>query len=97
MGDEVKVAAAILSFIRGEVSAACVAERFGVAEQRVNEWADLFIVAGIVELTRAVHRPPEIAMHEVGFSEGDPTTPPPLSPPRSQQAPKKSGGHKAKK
>lgn len=54
MVHEIKIVAAILAHIRGEITASCVADSFGVTEAQVQGWKDVFLVAGVVALTSAL-------------------------------------------
>lgn len=51
MDNEIKTVAAVFALIRGEITASCVAETFGVTELQVQNWKDIFQVAGVVALT----------------------------------------------
>lgn len=54
MTHEIKVVAAVLAHIRGEITASCVADSLGVTELQVQAWKDIFQVAGVVALTNAL-------------------------------------------
>lgn len=45
------ISAAVMSLLRNEVTARCVADRFGVTEAQVLEWKDVFMIAGILGLS----------------------------------------------
>jgi hypothetical protein len=78
MGHEIKIVAAVLALIRGEVTASCVADSFGVTEIQVHSWMDIFQVAGIVALTKTLQSEPGsceiVCEDENGI--GEPTTTP---------------------
>jgi hypothetical protein len=54
MAHEIKIVAAVLAHVRGETTASCVADSFGVTEAQVQGWKDIFQVAGVVALTNAL-------------------------------------------
>ena len=54
MPHEIKIVAAVLAHIRGELTAAHVADMFGVTEAQVHAWKDIFQVAGVVALMNAL-------------------------------------------
>jgi hypothetical protein len=54
MANEIRITAAILSLIRGESTASCVADAYGVTEVQVERWKDIFQVAGVVALIDAL-------------------------------------------
>jgi hypothetical protein len=54
MTHEIKIVAAVLAHIRGEITASCVADSLGVTELQVQAWKDIFQVAGVVALTNAL-------------------------------------------
>lgn len=47
---DLSIATSVLALLRRDVTASCVADRFGVTETRVLEWQDTFVVAGILAL-----------------------------------------------
>ncbi len=54
MNHEIKIVAAVLAYIRGEITASCIADSFGVTGVQVQGWKDIFQVAGVVALMNAL-------------------------------------------
>ncbi len=80
----VSVQTSVLAMLRGDVTASCVADRFGVTESQVHRWSDTFLVAGILALddllctSQGACRPSESPKRE---REGDPIDPTTTIPP----------------
>jgi hypothetical protein len=47
---DITVATSVLSLLRRDVTASCIADRYGVTEAQVLEWQDVFILAGSLAL-----------------------------------------------
>ncbi len=47
---DITVASSVLALLRRDVTASCIADRFGVTEAQVLEWQDIFLVAGLLAL-----------------------------------------------
>ena len=85
MAREIKIAAAVLALIRGELAASCIADTFGATEAQVQRWKDIFQVAGIVALTNALRSGEPDAEDEPW---GEPTTPRPREPTTTPRRPR---------
>jgi hypothetical protein len=47
---DITVASSVLALLRRDVTASCIADRYGVTEAQVLEWQDIFVVAGSLAL-----------------------------------------------
>ena len=74
MTQEIKIVAAVLAHIRGEVTASCVADSLGVTELQVHAWKDIFQVAGVVALSNALKTGTAVDADDDGDDGGEPTT-----------------------
>ena len=87
MSHEIKIVAAVLANIRGEISMDCIAYSFGVTDLQVQEWKDVFQVAGPVALMNALKPDangdesldmgPAMVLGASRFAASEPTTFPP--------------------
>jgi hypothetical protein len=73
---EIAIVSSVMALLRGDVSASYIADQFGVTEAQVNEWKDIFVVAGVLALTRSQegHQIPQKSRH-AEFPEFATTTP----------------------
>jgi len=73
-----QIVAAMLAHVRGEISAPYVADLCGVTEFQVQQWKDVFVVAGVLAVANALkpqaHDEPR--NEEGGGGLGFPTTTP---------------------
>jgi hypothetical protein len=47
---DITVATSVLALLRRDVTASCIADRYGVTEAQVLEWHDVFVLAGSLAL-----------------------------------------------
>ncbi len=47
---DITVATSVLALLRRDVTASCIADRYGVTEAQVLEWQDVFVLAGSLAL-----------------------------------------------
>ena len=80
LNSNITIPAGVLALLRGDISARCLADRFGVTESLVYEWRDVFIVAGVLALNEhgqrsgaAARRAQGNPRHQPGHLQ-DPTT-----------------------
>ena len=52
---QIAVVASVMATLRGDLTASCVADRFGVTEASVNEWKDVFISAGVLAVAESLN------------------------------------------
>ena len=85
MVHEIKIVAAVLSLIRGDVTASYIAESFGVTELQVHGWRDIFQIAGVVALTNAMKSGVEcceLVIESINDGDDEPSTTPSVHPNR---------------
>src|SRR5690348_11951878 len=97
---DITVASSVLALLRRDVTASCVADRFGVTEAQVLEWQDVFLAAGVLALAE-LQRGGTVFAHLGQESQPqeqdddwdggvtDPTTKPPKRPSGPGQLPRK--------
>ncbi len=47
---DITMASSVLAILRRDVTASCVADRYGVTEAQIHEWLDVFVIAGVLAL-----------------------------------------------
>ncbi len=74
---QIAVVASVMAILRGDLTASCVADRFGVTEACVNEWKDVFISAGVLAVAENLNgiAPMRHASSQVCDIRGYTTTP----------------------